>query len=96
MSRHVTPRHATPFGRHAAGKKRVVINPPWVLVVKSDADICPLSVFGTPGPQLIHHGTLISQLIPDNKRGTVASHKILRGRDVRANPAAISPVNHAE
>ena len=74
----------------------VVINPPWVLIVKSDADICPLSVFGTLSPQLIPHGTLIPQLIPDDKRDTVASHKTLRGRDVRANPAGINPANHAE
>ena len=44
-------------------------------------------------PQRIPDGTLIPQLIPND---TVASHKTLRGRDVRANPAGINPANHAE
>ena len=53
----------------------VITAPPWVLIVKSDVGICPLSVLGTLIPQLIPDGTLIPQLIPDNKRDTVESHR---------------------
>ena len=56
----------------------VVITLPWVLIVSLTRTQRPLSVLGT----------LIPQLIPDDKRDTVALHKTLRGRDVRVNPAA--------